>query len=162
MIIDKKVKVYVSGINVKYYKNLGYVFENNSFIDVDILHLPLNSGVKIKTSCDICGIIREVKYQNYNNQLKKGGYFCCVKCSRYKIKEACILKYGVDNPMKSKEILEKVKSTNFKKYGFDSYSKTEEYKEKFRITNLNRYGVENPMKFEPIKDKLSQIGRAHV
>jgi len=156
MILDKKVNVYVSGINVKYYKDLGYNFENNSYIDVDISHLPLNSSFKIKVSCEVCESIREVKYQNYNNQLKKGGYYCCTKCSRNKIKETCTLKYGFDNPMKSKEILNKAKTTNLKKYGFDSYSKTEQYKEKFRTTNLFKYGVNNPMHLKEFKDKLKQ------
>lgn len=154
MILDKEVEVNITGNIIKYYKELGYEPKCNTKMLVDIKHLPTNSGVKINVSCDICGCFRIVKYQNYNNQFNKGGYYCCVDCGRNKIKETCISKYGFDNPMKSYIIKNKKESTNIEKYGVVSYSKTIEYKDKFKNTCMNRYGFDNPMKSSTIKNKL--------
>ena len=154
MILDKEVEVNITGNIIKYYKELGYEPKCNTKMLVDIKHLPTNSGVKINVSCDICKCVRVVKYQNYNNQFNKGGYYCCVDCGRNKIKETCISKYGFDNPMKSYIIKNKKESTNIEKYGVVSYSKTIEYKDKFKNTCMNRYGFDNPMKSSTIKNKL--------
>lgn len=154
MILDEEVEVNITGNIIKYYKELGYNPKCNTKLLVSVKHLPTNSCVKVNVSCDICKCFRIVKYQNYNNQLNKGGYYCCVDCGRNKIKETCISKYGFDNPMKSFDIKKKKENTNIKKYGVVSYSQTTEYKDKFKNTCINRYGFDNPMKSNIIKNKL--------
>ena len=44
-----------------------------------------------------------------------------------KNKETCLQRYGVDNPMKNKDIQEKTKQTCLDKYGVETYLKSEEY-----------------------------------
>ena len=154
MILDKSVQVHMTGNCMTYYKELGYIPKCNTKMLVDVKHLPINSCVKINVSCDICKCLGIVKYQNYNNQFNKGGYYSCIKCSRSKIKETCLSKYGFDNPMKSFDIKKKRQNTNIKKYGVLSYSQTIEYKDKFRNTSMIRYGFDNPMKSNIIKNKL--------
>lgn len=154
MILDKKVEVHITGNCMVYYKELGYEVKCNTKMLVEVKDLPINSCIKINVSCDICKCVRVVKYQNYNNQFNKGGYYCCVECSKSKIKETCISKYGFDNPMKSFDVKKKRENTNIEKYGVVSFSKTIEYKDKFRNTSMIRYGFDNPMKSNIIKNKL--------
>jgi hypothetical protein len=63
--------------------------------------------------------------------------------NRQKSKLTCLEKYGVDNPLKAKEILDKVKSTNIEKYGFENVFQSEFIKDKIKLTNVEKYGVEN-------------------
>lgn len=77
----------------------------------------------------------------------KDGYktYCTVACSRkdtemyHKIKQTNILKYGVDNVAKNKDIMNKSKNTQIEKYGC-LYIKTVEFKEKSISTNNIKYG----------------------
>lgn len=150
MILDIKVKVFVSGNMVNYYQELGYDCKCNDKIDIDISHLKQNSPLKINVSCDICSMESLVKYQNYNKQLKKGGYYCCHGCSRDKNRKTSLERYGSENYNNR----EKAFNTNLQKYGVYSYSKTDEYREKFTKTSLERYGVEIPAKSNIVKDKV--------
>ena len=102
-----------------------------------------------------------------------------------KAKETFLKKYGVDNPAKSKEVLdkiqktnlerygvecsaqsdvvkEKVKATNLKKYGVKYSFQAEEVKDKIKATNLERYGVDNPSKSEVIKSKIVESNRRNL
>lgn len=102
-----------------------------------------------------------------------------------KAKETFLKKYGVDNPAKSKEVLdkiqktnlerygvecsaqsdvvkEKVKATNLKKYGVKYSFQAEEVKDKIKATNLERYGVDNPSKSEVIKSKIVESNRKNL
>ena len=80
--------------------------------------------------------------------------------NRDKIKETMLKKYGVDNPLKSKEIKEKVIATNNKKYGGNAPACSKEVQEKMQKTCLEKYGVTNirksPIFKEVIKDKMSK------
>lgn len=67
--------------------------------------------------------------------------------------------YGVDNPMKSDMIKEKMQNRIMKKYGVDHYSKTSEYREKFIKTSKERYGHENPSQSKEIKNKMIELNR---
>jgi len=96
-----------------------------------------------------------------------------------KRKETSVKKWGVDNPMKStkvkekleKSILdkwgvrhysktddfkEKIKETSLEKWGVDHYSKTDEFKEKIKETSLEKWGVDNPSKSEKVKKKIKE------
>lgn len=92
-----------------------------------------------------------------------------------KARKTWIKKYGVDNPTKSDEIVEKIKENNNDKYGVDwpiqlddiqeksKLSKQEKYndpfffdKEKLRQTNFSKYGVGNVFQSESIKSKIKK------
>ena len=98
------------------------------------------------------------------------GYRDC--CSR-----ACtnILKYGVDNPWKAKEIRTKIAKTKLDKYGDATFTnrekaketcrknlgvdysfQSEEVKEKIKKTTLNRHGVENIFQLDSVKEKVEK------
>ena len=105
------------------------------------------------------------KYYNYLNNISKPpkckcgkslkfykfskGYskYCSNKCRyndedlKLKIKKAYLKKYGVDNPLKSKEIQETRKENCLKKYGVEHHSKLKETINKKKETNLKRYGL---------------------
>ena len=89
-----------------------------------------------------------------------------------KAKNTFLKKYGVDNPLKSKIIKQKMINTrlntpNFwenivikrqqtclKKYGVISYTQTNEFIIKFKETCLKKYGFDNPTKTESVKQKI--------
>lgn len=98
------------------------------------------------------------------------GYRDC--CSR-----ACtnILKYGVDNPWKSKEIRDKGAKTRLEKYGDATFTnrekaketcrknfgvdysfQSEKVKDKIKKTTLNRHGVENIFQLDSVKEKVEK------
>ena len=69
-----------------------------------------------------------------------------------RFKEGCIEKYGVDNPSKVPEIIQKSINTRIKLYGH-LYNE-----EQFKETCLEKYGVSHPMKTKENRIRLSYIG----
>lgn len=59
---------------------------------------------------------------------------------------------GVDNPFKSKDVIEKIKKIKLEKYGTLCFVNTEKTKQ----TNLQKYGVENVFQSDDIKEKIKQ------
>ena len=127
--------------------------------------------------CPVCG-----KYF-----YRRGVKTCSQECSKIEhlrtFKQTCIQKYGTDNPLKAKEVRQKVKETNLKKYGVENISQAKEIKEKVQQTNfikygaknytqsddfkiknretcLKRYGVENVFQSQETKDKIEQTNLA--
>jgi very-short-patch-repair endonuclease len=76
--------------------------------------------------------------------------YCSSKCSnsselvRKKKEKSYISKYGVDNPSKSKEVIEKIQKTFEKKYGANPFS-IKEFQDKIKETNINKYGTPSPL-----------------
>ncbi len=152
MILDKQIEIKVNGNMVKYYNECGYNCKCNDEILIDIAHLKRNSPVKIKVSCDICKKESYVKYQNYNNQFDKGGFYCCHDCSIIKNKKTRLEKYGDENFNNR----EKSIKTCSEKYGVTHYAMTDEYKIKFQETCLERYGFTNSTRSETVKEKICE------
>lgn len=69
-------------------------------------------------------------------------------------KEKMIEVYGVDDPNKSPEIIERIKRSNNERLGVDWPMMSDECKSKRVDTYLTRYGVSNPMQSEDIRQKL--------
>lgn len=149
MILDKEVEVRVCGNMVKYYKECGYQCKCNDIIIIDIKHLKRNSETRINASCELCQKESYVKYQNYNNQSDKGGFYCCHDCSIIKKKKTRLEKYGDENFNNR----EKSIKTCSEKYGVTHYAMTEEYRIKFEETCLERYGFTSSNRSEMIKEK---------
>jgi len=76
--------------------------------------------------------------------------FCSSKCSnssgivKNKKEKAYLIKYGVDNPSKSPEIIDRINNTFINKYGANPLA-IKEFQDRIRETNLNKYGAESPM-----------------
>lgn len=101
--------------------------------------------------CTICGsnMIAEVTPS-------RSTYTCSTKCRVEAGKKTSMEKYGVDNPAKSKEVIQKIKDVNMERYGVTSIFKdTEAVKKAVKA----KYGVDNPMKVQAIKDKMKEKHR---
>jgi very-short-patch-repair endonuclease len=94
---------------------------------------------------------------------EKGIYrkYCSKKCAsndpitKDKIKKTNIEKYGVDMPLKNKDIKEKAISKWITNYGVDNPSKSDKIKNKVKNTNLEKFGVEYVSQLTEVKGKLS-------
>ena len=106
------------------------------------------------------------KHQDCSNVTEfndlNAGYrdYCCRKCMQTsdtrqeKRKLSCIETYGVDSPMKTQEIKNKLKASMMEAYGVTSPAKLDIVKTKMKSTMITRYGVDHPMHSEIIKQKL--------
>ena len=94
--------------------------------------------------------------------LSKDNIKYCIKLGKFKKditnqsecrKRVLIDKYGVDTPLKNKDIKEKVKQTNLQKYGVDNPMKSANIKQKVVNTNIEKYGVKYIMQSDEFKEK---------
>lgn len=76
--------------------------------------------------------------------------------NRDKSKDTCLLRYGVDNALKTPESLEKLRQTNLEKRGVEYAMQSENVKEKSKNTCNEKYGVDNQFKRQEIK-QLSSV-----
>ena len=90
--------------------------------------------------------------------LKKYGVDSPMKTQEIKdkLKQAFLAKYGVDNPTKVVAIKEKIAKTNKWKYGAENPFASDKIKNKIVETNLNKYGATNPMQCKEIRDKAAK------
>ena len=77
-------------------------------------------------------------------------------CSTKLRRETCLLKYGVDNPKKSKEILDREKENIKEKWNGHHYMCDEKIQEKFNKTMIENWGVEWPQQSEKISEKSKE------
>lgn len=117
----------------------GHLLENFKFPEAVYLFV---SGLSEPPKCD-CGkdITRFYSFP-------KGYHDCCHSCSvvrgQKKAVQTNLIKYGTTNPLKNKDIQNKVKNTMVLRYGVEHNSQTKEFKEKIKTTSLNKYGVAHP------------------
>ena len=139
MIIDKSIKMNITSRNITYYKNIGYDVTVGYNTDIKIDDLIKGSPSIIKTTCDICGEIKNMEYRTYINNTSDDGLYYCKKCKSIKIKKTKKERYGDENYNN----YDKIKETNFKKYGVDHLLKIDSTIEKIKNTKKDRYGDEN-------------------
>lgn len=136
-------------------------FYINSLFELDIswkekLYLHINSLNNPPT----CYCKKSVKFINIKKGYRK---YCSKYCLsndlivKKKRKETCIVKYGVDNPMKDSKVQEVYKKSLLEKYNVENISKLEETKQKVEKTNLNKFGVKYQSQRKEVKDKLSKL-----
>jgi len=77
--------------------------------------------------------------------LEKYGTNSMVELNADKIKLICLDRYGVDHPLKSKEIRQKRDEAVLKKYGVSSILLVDDIKAKIKQTCIERYGSESPL-----------------
>jgi hypothetical protein len=75
---------------------------------------------------------------------------------KYKGKQTCLDKYGVENPMQSNEVKEKGKQTCIEKYGVEHPMLSVEVKDKIKQTCLDKYGVEYSLQSVGVREKGKQ------
>ena len=158
----KDDKVNVNKIRCKKYQNIrNYLFSyfnDNPSTFTEIL-FRIKYDIK-RNYCSICGKPTYFKgIAWYKKTGKLYADFCSCKCSmnsnetKEAYKKSCIDKYGVDNPMKNKNVVDKGKETCRNKYGVVRASLLKEYQDKVKETNMKRYGVEVPLQNKEINKK---------
>ncbi len=155
MIKEFEIELKGHRTNVEHFRKLGYDIQFKKPILVQVNDLMPGSTSIITSICDNCFVEKKNEfrfYYEYTNGLKSNYY--CNKCNNIKRKETCLQKWGVENPMQSNEVKEKLKNTLLENYGVNHYSKTEEYKEKYKQTSLERWGVDNFFKSDKGKEKI--------
>ena len=165
-LITTSVSVKVNGHNLCHYKKMGYNCNKGDIIEVSVDNLTDGASNKIEYICDYCGQQYKTKFYNKKDTIKNHEKLCCNNsaCQARKREDRLLEKYGVDNPMKIKENVEKAQNTCQKKYGTNNPAKVEQFKEKARRTNIDRYGVDkygvrNPILTESAQQKLSVLGK---
>ena len=155
----KEIYIEIKGhrTNFEHFKRKGYDIQFKKPIRVKIQDLMPGSTAIITSICDNCGVEKSNEfrfYYEYTEGLKEK-YFCN-KCNNIKRKETCLEKWGVENPMQSEEIKDKLKNSLLDTYGVDHFSKTEEFKEKYKNTCLKNFGVDNTFKSTTHKEKIKK------
>ena len=96
---------------------------------------------------------------------------CCAKDNALrgleKKKATCVEKYGVEYPIGTATVRQKIKTTIAKRYGVENISQISAVKEKKKKTLIENYGVDHPLKSTIIKDRVKntldqRYGVTHV
>lgn len=166
MIKEKEILIKIYSANYKHYVKKYGPFKIGDIFLIDVKDLSENSAIKITAICDICETEKVIKYQPYNSQIKKYGFYCCVKCKTIKIKKTNMKRYGVEYPMQRTEVLEKSRETLLKKYGIENISqrsdirkirserlKNDNYQAKMLKGVISKFGVDNVSKIQSIKEQ---------
>lgn len=107
--------------------------------------------------CRKCGKIHTInQFRNEPYRIERYKTFYCEDCYRC---EKSMKLYGVDNPMKSKELLDKVAKTNFERYGYRSPLQNNKVKHKANLKMVELYGKKNYVETEEFKIKSSETKR---
>ena len=139
MILTKKISITINANIYQYYNNLGYNCKCGDKIKVNVCDLSKGSSVKIEVECDMCGIKRNVRYNDYNKNFEKYKLYTCLKCSSIKNKKTNLEKYGYENCFANQIIKDKIKKTNIEKYGVEYFSQTLKWKNLMINPDKNNY-----------------------
>lgn len=117
----------------------------------------VGSEARIEFFCPQCN---ELTNRDMRNMMKNDKGSLCLKCTKKRNVEssklANIEKYGVDNPLKNKDIRKKITETCQIRYGGKAPACSEKVRDKMKKTMLESHQVENPMKNEDLKEKQRQ------
>ena len=143
--------------NYNYEQLQQFCLENKIVLLEDYNNIKFNSKLRIKANCITNDCNNQVDKQ-YRQLYVSGCYCkeCTLSNGRNKMKETCLKKYGVSNPMKKQEIKDKNKDTCFKKYGTTCSLQSEKIKEKVKETCLEKYGVEYSLQSQEVKQKIKE------
>lgn len=157
--MSPELKIYIDKNHVRYMSDeikaelaalvpdcKGDATERLFWIKNNLINYPICEGCKTSlTTKNWKPFLTENQRSDKN---KTSGYtlYCGRSCS-YKFgskqesyKKTCVEKYGVDHPMKSQKIIEKVRLTNIEKYGMEWPNAWDS--EKFKANLTKKYGVE--------------------
>lgn len=148
MIITKKVSIYIKGISIKYYKDLGYNIDTKKLNIIKVEDLPKCSQIRVDVKCDNCGKEKNIRIQDYYRSYNNDKY-TCIDCSRITYKNTMLQKYGVENSFQLNDVKNKSKETKIKLYNNKNYNNRNKSEE----TCMSTYGVKNPQQNKEIKEK---------
>lgn len=131
------IKVRVNNFNLDHFKNMGYSFKANDYIEIPAKHLPDGSGTKVKVQCLYCKIVFLKSWRRY---LETKDKICCQKCKKIKMMETSEERYGNRCSLRNPEILKKSIKTNNEKLGVDYPFQNKEILEKCANESLRRHG----------------------
>ena len=136
-------------------KNIDYLNYLNSNVPVEILNRNLSekiyyfiNKIDIPILC-ICGKHKAFIGFKDGYRITCGDKVCYVECR----KKTCLEKYGVDNPKKSKDILESEKVKILEKWDGEHYMCNKSVREKFKKTMKENWGVEWAQQSKEISEK---------
>lgn len=78
------------------------------------------------------------------------------KDTRAKLAATNMIKYGTDNPAKSKVVQDKMHKTCIERYGTENPFASDYGKQRIKETNLKKFGCENPQQDAKIKEKTKR------
>lgn len=128
MILTREINVKINESNFAHYEELGYDPVLGEEIKIPIELLSTGSHYKILCKCDNCGLEKEVIYKNYLKYDNKWGEYKCRKCSESKRKKSLKESHGVEYPIQSIEIREKIEKTIEERFGVSNIAKTRKSK----------------------------------
>lgn len=112
----------------------------------------VNMSHKIAINCPIHGLFLQMPQAHLKGQ-------GCPVCGKEKQKQTMLSKYGVDNPMKQKDICDKARQTCLSRYGSKWAMSNDSVKDKVTNTNRERYGVDRPIQNTDIQSKMHATNR---
>ena len=131
------IRIRVNNFNEKHFKELGYVFKLNDYLEIPAHDLPNGSGTKIDVECHYCGKIFKKSYRRY---LETKDNLCCENCKNKKMMETSLRKYGNVCSLRNPKVGEKAKKTNLEKLGVEYPFQNPEILKKCVETSIKRYG----------------------
>jgi hypothetical protein len=126
MILTRDILVKINESNYSYYEELGYEISIGETLEIPIELLSTGSHYKIECKCDGCGIQKEVIFKNYVKYNNRWGEYFCRKCSESKRKATLKQNWGVEYPIQNYDIRKKIEKTMIQKFGVDNPSKSKE------------------------------------
>lgn len=124
MILTREILIKINESNYSYYEELGYDVSIGETIEIPIELLSTGSHYKITCKCDGCGLEKDVLFKNYVKYDNRWGEYFCRKCSETKRKATLKQNWGVEYPIQNKEIRKKIEKTMIEKFGVDNPSKS--------------------------------------
>ena len=155
LVPNQLIEVKVIGCTLQHYRNLGYNVKMFDTIEVPPEHLTCGSKAVVDVLCDVCGKKIPRQYKKY---IKSHTYELdtCTQCKTKKIKQTCLDKYGVDNPMRDIEIKQKQQNVIQTKFSVDNISQLDDVKKKKMETFQEKYGVDWAIAAPEIRAKVKQ------
>ena len=156
MILKEIITIKVNSNHLKYYRNLGYEAKMSDTLDINSLHLPKGSHVRVNAECDKCGKIENIEFRGVRDKINFT--YECKSC----IHKDRISKNGsvFRNPVLQRELslrnnkksLDKRKETKLNKHGDENYNNQEKKEE----TCLLKYGVRHTNQIPEIWEKIQK------
>jgi len=136
-------------------KNISYLNYLNENIPDEVIDFKLSEKVyyfvKEIKNIQLCDCGDPLSFIGFKSGWRQTcGKKDCVNKSR---KKKCLVNWGVDNPRKSKEIVDKTKENILEKWGGHHYMMDSSIREKFKSTMISNWGVEWAQQSKEISEK---------
>jgi hypothetical protein len=145
---------------IRYDNELLYTIckDNNLVLLKDYSNTKMNRDIKIICKCIThnCSNTFIKSFRDLIRVANFGCKYCANIIRKTRLQETSLTKYGVDSPLKSKEVRQKIQKTFMDKYGYETPSKSPSVIEKIKNTCVQKYGFVSPLKNENIKEKSKQ------